>query len=110
MTRVDAPLQPLHPVVLLDVSGDDALLRWNKRPLGPRQWRTFVGWTHVDPDDASGFFGRIGRSSDFVLEVGLGWLVRHIDARAVGSELPAVVDAPDATFFVSAEEQGRAAV
>src|SRR5579864_1771213 len=110
MAGVDAALQSLHPVVLLDVSGDDALLRWDKRPLWPRQSRTFLGRTHIDPDDASGFLGRIRRGSDFVLEVGFGWLIGHIDARAVGGELPAVVDTSDATFFVSAEEQGSATV
>ena len=45
-----------------------------------------------------------------VLKVGLGGLVGHVDAVAVDVELPAVVDAAQAGFFVAAEEQGRAAV
>jgi hypothetical protein len=40
-----------------------------------------------------------------VLEVGLGGFIRHIDAGAVHSELPAVVHAAKAGFLVPSKEQ-----
>ena len=44
------------------------------------------------------------------LEIGLGWLVGHVDAVAADVELPAVVDAANALFLVATEEQRRAAM
>src|SRR5579859_4131448 len=102
---VDAALQTLRPVVLLDVPTDDALLGWDQRSLWARQRRTFISGPHVDPDDATGLFGRIRGGSDFLPEVRLRWLVGHVNARAVDVELPAVIDAAEPVFLVSSEEQ-----
>jgi len=47
--------------------------------------------------------GRIGGNADLVLEVVFFGLVHHIDAGAGNVELPAVVDASQATFLVAPE-------
>ena len=65
---------------------------------------------HVGPDDPSAVDAGIGGGTDAGLEVGVLRLVRHIEAAALGVELPAVVDAAQTTFFVSPEEQRCAAV
>ena len=65
---------------------------------------------HVDPDDAAALAGRVRHGFDFGPEIRLGGLIGHVDAVAGGVELPAVVDAAQAGFFVAAEEQRGAAV
>src|SRR5205823_1720286 len=50
------------------------------------------------------------RCPHLLLEVAFGGLVGHVDASAVDGELPAVVDAADASLLVAAEEQRGAAV
>src|SRR5260370_339561 len=66
------------------------------------------------PYDATALWRWVGRGFDFGFEVRLGRLashpevvVGHVDARPAGVEFPAVVDAPQAGFFVAAEEEAR---
>jgi hypothetical protein len=105
VTGVDASLQALNPVVLLDIATHDALLWWDQHPLWPRQRRAFFIRPHIDPDNATGFLGGIRRRWNFMLEVRLGGLVWHVDAGAVDVELPAVIDAEQSCFLVPSEEQ-----
>src|SRR4051794_19790372 len=72
-------------------------------------WRVGA-WAKVGPDDAAALVGSIGGCLYLLLEVGLGWFVGHVDARAVNSELPAVVHASEAGLFVATEEQRRSAM
>ena len=70
--------------------------------------RRLCAWSEVGPHDAAALVCRIRHGLDFGFEVGLRRLVRHVDAVAVDVELPAVVDAAQAGFFIAAEEQRRA--
>ena len=70
-----------------------------------RQRRRCRPRAEIRPDDASALVRRIGRRLHFVFEVGFGGLVGHVDAVALGVELPAVIHAPQARFFVASEEQ-----
>jgi hypothetical protein len=66
--------------------------------------------SHVHEHNATLLDGRVRGDADLFLEIGLRWLVRHVHARAAGVEFPAVIDTPQATLLIPAEEQGRAAV
>jgi hypothetical protein len=53
---------------------------------------------------------RIGLDADQVLGIEIGVGGRHVDAGALGVELPAVIDAADAAFLVAAEPEIGAAM
>src|SRR5712691_3849500 len=86
------------------------MLGWHDGPLELRQFGLFVAWTHVHPDRSAPLAGRVRLDVNLVFEVALGRLAGHVYAGALGVELPAVVDAAQATLFVSAEKERRAAV
>ena len=107
---VDAAFQPLQPVALLDHLGDVAMRFRRLRPGEFRQRRHVLHRAEIGPDDAAQLGGRIRGEAHLVLEVVLFRLVHHVDAGAGHVELPAVIDAAQAAFFVAPEEQRRAAV
>src|SRR5438270_179876 len=74
------------------------------------QRRRVLARTQIGPDDAAALSGGIGVCFDLVPEVTFGGFIRHVDAGAIGGELPAVVDASEALLLVATEEQGGASV
>src|SRR2546428_11524164 len=77
-------------------------------PFEARVWRHFVPRPHVEPDKAAAF-NRGVRGNVYLLPVRLSFdAVRQVNALAVHVELPAVVDAAQTVFFVSAKEERRA--
>ena len=64
-------------------------------------------WPHVGPDDAAQFHGRVGGGGHLGREIAVGRLVHHVGALAVDVELPAVIDAAQAAFFVAPQPQRR---
>src|ERR1043166_7928644 len=74
------------------------------------QRRRLASRAHVRPDNPAAFFARVRNGFDFALEVRLGGLIGHVHARAVGRELPPVVDASEAGLLVAAEEETAPAV
>src|SRR5437667_194173 len=65
---------------------------------------------HVGPDEAAQLDRGIRRLADLVLEGELLRLVHHVHATAADVELPAVIDAPQPTLLVAAEEQRGASM
>src|SRR3954466_14836690 len=74
-------------------------------PLVLGKLRLELRRAHVKPDQARALLRRVCGDVDFVLEVGLRRLRRHVDAGSREVELPAVVDTAQAGLFVTAEEQ-----
>src|SRR5579864_2956781 len=105
MTGVDVALESLEPVAVSNDGLDYALTVWQHIGLQVRQGRWLLSRTQVGPDNASALLRWIRDSFHFLLEVRFGGLVGHVDAVAVGVELPAVVDTPQAGLFVSPKEQ-----
>jgi len=107
---VDTALKTLEPVALLEDFVHRTVLRRDLRPLEQRRgWASICG-PHVGPDDAALLFGWVRGDADLVFEVGGLRLRRHVRAAAFNVELPAVVDAADAVFFVASPEEAGAAV
>ena len=102
---VDAALEALQPVALLDDLGDVAVRGRRLRPREVRQRRPVLRRSEVGPDDAARLRRRVGRGADLVREAQLLRLVHHVHAAAVDVELPAVVDAAQAAVLVAAEEE-----
>src|SRR5581483_8611545 len=111
MAWIDAALHSLDPIALLHTFGDVAVRSRDQVP--------FEGWelrkrirerSEIRPNDTVPLAGSIRDSADLGVEVGFGGLVGHLDTRAVDSELPAVIHASEAGFFVAPEEQRRATV
>ena len=93
VARVDAALERLEPVALLDALGDERVGLGQERPLELRQRRRRARGPHVGQDDPAPLLARIGDVADLRGEARLRRLARHLEAAAVGAELPAVVDA-----------------
>ena len=58
---------------------------------------------HVRPDDATALGTGIRGMADFMLEVSLCRLIRHVHALPIDPELPAVVDAAQARVLIPSE-------
>ena len=87
-----------------------AVLRRQRGPFELGQGRLPVLRPHIGPDIAAPLGGRIGFGPHLAPEVGLGRLVRHLDAVAVHVELPAVIDAAQAALLVAGEMERGAPV
>src|SRR3954447_19569941 len=74
------------------------------------QWRRNLARSHVDPDKPVPLHAWIRLDADLAPKVAFRRLVRHIDARAGCIELPTVIDAAQAGFLISAEEETGAAM
>src|SRR5438105_10507246 len=108
--RVEPAFQGLQPVALLDDLGDVAVAF---RDLGPGEFgrrRDLVSGTHIGPDDAAVFAGRIGGEANVLLELMLRRLVELVEAVALDIKFPAVIDAPETALLVAPEEERDAAV
>ena len=110
MRGVDRAFQRLHPVAVLPLLGDVAVRGRHQRHLQRGQFRHRIRRAHIGPDHVAPFAHRIGLDADQVLGIEIGIGGRHVDAAAVGVELPAVIDAADAAFLVAAEPEIGAAV
>ena len=107
---VDAALDGLGVVVLLEVPGDVAVAVRHARPLELRHRLHLLLRAHVRPEDAAALPDGVGLQPDLVPEVAVGRLGRHVDAPAVDVELPAVVGAAEAVLLVAPEEEVGVAV
>ena len=110
MRGVDRAFQRLHPVAVLPFLRDVAVRGRQQRHLQRGQFRHRVRRAHIGPDHVAPFAHRIGLDADQVLGIEIGIGGRHVDASAVGVELPAVIDAADAAFLIAAEPEIGAAV
>ena len=110
MRGVDRAFQRLHPVAVLPFLGDVAVRGRHQRHFQRGQFGHLLGRAHIGPDHVAPFAHRIGLDADQVLGVEVGIGGRHVDAAAVGVELPAVIDAADAAFLVAAEPEIGAAM
>src|SRR6266508_4047494 len=75
------------------------------RPGELGQRRLELRRPHVGPDEAAQLDRGVGLLADLVLEGELFWLVHHVHTATADVELPAVVDTPQPTLLVAAEEQ-----
>ena len=109
--RVDAALQGLEPVAFLPILGDFAVgFRYGCPFKVGRRRRLATLFAHVGPDHAAPLDGRVGLDSDLGVEVAVRRFVHHVQAIAVHVELPAVINAAQATSLVAAEEKGSQSV
>src|SRR5205814_1477691 len=101
---VDAALQRLQVVTLLNDLGDMPAAFRNLGPGEFRRRRHLVDRAEISPHDATELDRRIGGDVDAVLELVLRGLVELIDAVAFDVEFPAVIDAAEAAFLVAPKE------
>ena len=109
--RVQAALAGLRPVALLELLGDEPLLRWHREKLEVRQrWRVLRA--EPGPDNATGFRDLQRANAGARLHpLGNGRFdIGHIHAAPIGVELPAVVGAAQAARLHAPEEEMRAAM
>ena len=109
MAGVDVTFQRLKPVAVA-LQAPDFRVRVHRCFDFRQGRRRGLVFAHIDPDQAVGFVRLIRFGMDLVLEVHAGGDGRHVDALAVDVELPAMIDAAYAVFFVAADEQRRAAM
>ena len=81
-----------------------------QRRLDLRHRRRSFARAHIDPDHAGPLDHLVGLRVHLFAEILLRRQVRHVDAVALGVELPAVVDAANAALLVPPVEQRRAAM
>src|SRR5438105_4087001 len=110
MAGVDAALDSLRPIVLLQTFGYQDVLTWNQRPLELLHLRHGFRRTHVSPDATARFTCRIRPQLDLVFEAQLTGFVWHVDALPTRVVLPTVVGTADAFFLVAPPEEMRVAV
>ena len=75
------------------------------RPREFRQGRDLLRRTHIGPNEAAQFAGRIRGQAHLVLELVFLWLVHLVDAAAIDREFPAVIDATQPALLVAPEPQ-----
>ena len=110
MRGVDVAFQCLQPVALTLRERNGKIAFRQQRRLDLRHRRCILARTHVHPDDAGTLRHLIGLGVHLLSEVLFRRHVGHVDAVAIGVELPAVIDAAEATRLVPSIEQRRAAV
>ena len=109
MRGVDLALERLQVVAIALDEADLDLVLGHVQDLEGRQRRRLSARSHVDPHHAGALDHLVGPRLHLLLEAGRRQ-ARHVDAIAGDVELPAVIDAAQAAFFVAAEEQRRAAM
>src|SRR5205823_1088941 len=108
---IDVAFEGLHVVGVAHDLRDRALRGGGDHiRFDVREGRRYFTGAHVGPDDAVALDAGIGGCLDLGPEVAFGRLRRHVDALPRDIELPAVVNAAQAFFFIAAEEQRRTAV
>ena len=101
--RIDAALEGLQPVALLDDLGHAPVGLGHAYVLKIGQRGLLLGGPHVDPDDVTHLDGGVGLDLDLVHEG--HWLIHLLYAVAVHVVLPAVVNAAEPRPLVAAEPQ-----
>src|SRR5436305_879934 len=106
MTVVDVTLNRLCKIAFLGVFREGAVARGHLDQLEARQalWLARRR-SHIHPDDVALFDDRVANRTNLLDEVGLGGLIRHIDACAGDVELPPVIDASQAKFLDAAVDK-----
>ena len=104
---VDAALQTLQPVALLNDFRHVAIGFRRLRPGEFRHRRHVLDRTEIRPDDAAEFARRIRCEPDLVLEVILRRFVHHVGAGAGDVELPTVINAAQTALFVATKVAAR---
>jgi hypothetical protein len=110
MRGIDIAFQRLQPVALPLPAIKAGIFRRTEHRFQGRQGRRRLALAHINVDEAAAFGDAISTCLHLLAEILIGRDVRHLQAVAVGVELPAVVDAAQATLLVAAEEQRRTAV
>src|SRR5579864_8094322 len=78
---------------------------WKTGDFERRKWWRRLFRPHIGPKRAVHLFDRVRDSFHLVFEVAVLGLVRHVDARAIHVELPAVIDAAQAALLVASPEE-----
>ena len=110
MRGIDIALQRLHPVAFALPAGHQCLFR-----RAQQRFERGKGWRHfalaqIDIDEPAALGDLIGAGLYLAAEILFGRQVRHIEAIALGVELPAVIDAAQPALLVAPEEQRGAAM
>src|SRR5215469_10140651 len=100
----------LQIISFLKAFGDVAMTLRHEGPFELRQLRPPIGRPHIHPDEPPVLLGRIGRNADLALKLVLRGLAGNVHACAGDVEFPAVIDATNSAFLVSAPEKAGAAV
>src|SRR5581483_208689 len=106
---VDAALERLKPVAVLDTPRHEHVVRRQHRPLERGQRRRPPG-SHEGPYDTAALLARICDVAHLRGKARLRRLARHLDTLAVERELPAVIHTPDTALFVAGKIQRRRAM
>ena len=107
---VDVAFHRLDPITRLDSLPVEALIVVDVQELELGNRGRRVLRPHVRPDHVVALDARIGHGAHLRLERALLGLARHVDARALAVELPAVVHAADPFALVAPEEERGAAM
>ena len=110
MNGIEASLEGLEPVALLQRLRHVQVRGRLASPFEPGRRRQVFGRAHVRPDHSPRLLRRIRRDPHLVFELVLRQLVGHLHARALEVELPAVEHAPQAVLLVASEPQRRPSV
>ena len=106
MYGIDAALDRLKPVGLLQPLGDMEVALWLSGPFEAGHRGLLILWSQVGPDDPTHLHRRIGGDANTLVEVVLRQNVGHFDALPRDVVLPAVEHAPKPVFLVAAQPQG----
>ena len=105
MAGVDAALERLEPVALLDALRDERVALRQERPLQRGQGRGRARRPHVGPDHSSLVDAGVGDVTHLRREARLRGLTGHLQTLPVQAVLPAVIDAAHARVLHTAEVQ-----
>src|SRR5687768_9526725 len=104
MSGVNAALDCLGVIAVLNVPRDVPMALWHSHPLELRQLRLQLARTHVGEQNSCRLLDRVRRYLDLVLEDAVFILRGHVDAVTFNVELPAMVCAAQTAFLIAAEE------
>ena len=106
MAGVEAALEALQPVALLNMPRGEALRRWHQRPFQVRECGLVLGRPHIGPDEIAAFDAGIGLRSDLILHIAARRHAGNVEAGSVDVEFDPVIDAAQSAFLVAPIEQG----
>ncbi len=110
MRGIDIALQRLHPVAFALPAGHQGLFRRAQQRLERRKGRRHFPLPQIDVDEPAALGDLIGAGLYLAAEILVGRQIRHVEAIALGVELPAVIDAAQPALLVAPEEQRGAAM
>ena len=108
MRGIDLAFDSLRVVAFLGPARAEDMGLRQVHPVEMRHLALLVGRPHIGPEDAAPYRCRVGGQTYLLTEVAVGRFRGKLGAIAVDVELPAVIDAADATFLVAAKKQVRA--